>query len=144
MTPKIKTPWWYWTTLAGLFVWAGIAVWFYWIDRTLPDAEYLDLYGNDLLDMRGRVPLWATAAYAIGVWGGLLGCAALLLRKKWALPVYVISFAGALIAWAWNIADETGRASLEGGGWVMLVIVLGMCLFQIWFTRLMRDRGVLT
>lgn len=36
-------------------------------------------------------PIWLTAAYAFAVFAGTLGCIALLLRKKWAAPLFWIS-----------------------------------------------------
>ncbi len=42
-------------------------------------------------------PAWAVAGTALGVFGGVLGCIALLLRKKWALPVFVLSLIGIIV-----------------------------------------------
>jgi hypothetical protein len=39
-------------------------------------------------------PGWSVAATGIAVLGGALGCVGLLLRRKWALPVFVLSLAG--------------------------------------------------
>ena len=39
-------------------------------------------------------PAWATAGFAIGVFGGAVGCILLLLRKRVALPLLVLSLAG--------------------------------------------------
>lgn len=41
-------------------------------------------------------PAWVIAAFAIAVWGGALGCLALLLRKKWAMPILLVSLIGIL------------------------------------------------
>jgi ABC-type xylose transport system permease subunit len=42
-------------------------------------------------------PGWAVAATALAVFGGVLGCIGLLLRKRWALPVFVVSLVGILV-----------------------------------------------
>lgn len=39
-------------------------------------------------------PGWSVAATGVAVLGGALGCVGLLLRRKWALPVFVLSLAG--------------------------------------------------
>lgn len=39
-------------------------------------------------------PAWATAAFAIGVFGGAVGCILLLLRRQVAIHVFVISLMG--------------------------------------------------
>lgn len=40
------------------------------------------------------LPPWMTAAFAIGVFGGLLGCIALAWRRRWSVPLLVASLAG--------------------------------------------------
>lgn len=42
-------------------------------------------------------PAWAIAATAIAVFGGALGSIGLLLRKKWAFPVLVLSLLGIFV-----------------------------------------------
>ena len=42
-------------------------------------------------------PGWAVAATAIAVFGGVLGAVGLLARRKWALPVFVLSLLGILV-----------------------------------------------
>ena len=42
-------------------------------------------------------PGWAVASTAIAVIGGALGCIGLLIGKKWALPLFVISVIGVLV-----------------------------------------------
>lgn len=43
-----------------------------------------------------NMPLWVNSVFAAEVFGGVLGCVGLLLRKKWALPLFVISLLGVL------------------------------------------------
>jgi len=139
----VKPPVWYWVIVIILLLWAFVGVTFYYLEQTMSEAKYLEIYGQDLSEMRRRIPTWSTAAYAFGVWGGLLGVIGLLLRRKWATPVYIVSLFGALGAWGWNVADDVGRASLSEGGWVMLVLVIGLCIFQIVFARRMTAKGIL-
>lgn len=42
------------------------------------------------------MPSWVNGIFAAEVFGGVLGCVALLLRKKWALPLFCISIVGVL------------------------------------------------
>jgi len=52
---------------------------------TMPEAYQLIIDGR---------PAWATAAFAIGVCGGAVGCILLLLRRQVAIYVFVISLMG--------------------------------------------------
>jgi len=42
-------------------------------------------------------PAWATGGFAIGVFGGAVGCILLLLRRRVALPVFILSLAGIIV-----------------------------------------------
>lgn len=42
-------------------------------------------------------PAWAVGATALAVFGGVLGCLGLLLRKRWAYPVLLLSLVGILV-----------------------------------------------
>ena len=66
-----------------------------YIAQTNPDtvAQMPEVYQ---VIIAGR-PAWATAAFAIGVFGGAVGCILLLLRKRVALPVLVISLLGVIV-----------------------------------------------
>ena len=41
-------------------------------------------------------PLWVNIVFVCEVFGGTLGCIGLLLKKKWALPLFVVSILGVL------------------------------------------------
>ena len=62
---------------------------------------------------------WAVAATAIAVFGGVLGSIGLLVRKKWAFPVFALSLLGILIQdfGLFVLADgmEVAGAELENG-----------------------------
>ncbi len=51
--------------------------------------------------INGR-PAWATAGFAIGVFGGAVGCILLLMRKRVAVPVLILSGAGVVLTSAFT------------------------------------------
>ena len=62
-------------------------------------------------------PSWVTSAFAIAVNACAMGCVLLLLRKSWAIPVFILSLLGVLLQFGHNyfIADGFaifGRTSL--------------------------------
>jgi hypothetical protein len=55
--------------------------------KTMPENQQ-HLYRN--------MPLWVNTVFAGEVFGGALGCVGLLLRKKWAMYLFVVSILGVL------------------------------------------------
>lgn len=107
----------------------------YVFDKTLSDEKYTEMYGEAMTATRDIYPLWATGAYAIAVWGGLLAAICLLLRKKVALPLFVISLIAAIICFIPVFTESAFAEASEGTHWVMPVIVVVLGLIEIWWTR---------
>lgn len=92
----------------------------------LPDAERM-LYEN--------IPAWATAAFAVAVFGGVLGSLLLLLRKSWAVPVFIASLAAIFVQDYYWFFVATPLEVYGPGGMIMpaMVIVIGVLL--VWYSR---------
>lgn len=92
----------------------------------LPEAERM-LYEN--------MPVWATGAFALAVFGGALGSLLLLLRKSWAVPVFVASLAGLVVQ---NYHSFFIAKSIEvngPGGLILPAMVLVIALLLLWYSR---------
>lgn len=94
--------------------------------QALP-AEDQQLYTN--------VPTWATAAFAIAVWGSTLGCVLLLLRKKLATPVLIIAFAGIVVQMVHQLFISKSIEVYGPGGAIMPVMVVLIGAFLVWYSR---------
>lgn len=131
---SIKPPTWYWVVAVIAILWnlMGVSAYIQQITMSaatldaLPEAERL-LYEN--------FPIWANAAFAIAVFAGFLGCVALLLRKKIALPLFWLSLMGVLIQSIYNVF-LSGAMELYGpASLVMPLVILLFALFLIWMTK---------
>ncbi len=89
-------------------------------------------------------PTWVVALWAIAVWGGVLGCMLLLLRKRLAAPVFLISFVCMILTSIYNFALSDGLA-LMGGAAAAFTVVIFLFALGLWlYARAMAQRGVLT
>jgi hypothetical protein len=87
-------------------------------------------------------PLWAVAFWAIGVFGGVIGCVLLLLRNRFAFPVLLASLIGAIVSnlgglfllGGMEVMRETG-----GLGFSAVPIVVGA--FLAYYARAIGKRG---
>ncbi len=87
--------------------------------------------------IEGR-PLWATAAFAIAVFGGSLGCLLLLLRKSVAFYVLIASLLGVIVSMI-HIFAVAGFSSFEV--WIGVLMQLVVTLFLIWYSKLAESKG---
>ncbi len=89
----------------------------------LPEAE------RALFD---SVPAWATAAFAIAVFGGLLASVALLMRKTIAKYLFLVSLIGILVQMIYNFFISGAMDVYWPGGMIMpvMVIILGVFLYM--------------
>lgn len=79
--------------------------------------------------MWASMPAWAWGGYAIAVFAGTLGAIGLLMRKKWAAPLFLISLIAVLVQFAYPfiIADglnTLGMAALLFPAFIILVAIV--------------------
>lgn len=76
--------------------------------------------------LRDAVPAWMPAMTIVGVVCGALGCLALLLRKKWATPLFILSLIGV-------IGQDVGLFTLSGviEAYGMVPVILQSLVFAI-------------
>lgn len=84
------------------------------------------------------IPVWSYSAYALAVFGGLVGSILLALGKKLAFPVLVISLAGVIVQQYYNFVVIDAISIMGWGIVVMPVIVTSIALLLV----LISQRGV--
>lgn len=90
------------------------------------------------------IPAWVTAAYALAVFGGSLGCLLLLMRKKLATVVFTVSFISILIQMTYNIFMSKAVEVYGPGGAIMPVMIIIIGAFLIWYSKKMEQQGVIS
>jgi hypothetical protein len=85
------------------------------------------------------VPAAITGAFAIATWAGLIGSLGLLLAKRWALPMLVLSLLGCL-ALEGCIVFLSGMLDIFGGIALPAAVVL-VALLLAWLAWHARRRG---
>lgn len=127
-----KPPLWFWIVSVLALLWNLMGVLAYLGQAYMTD-EMKSEYSQEQLSLMESTPAWITAVFAIAVWGGLLGCIALILRKKWAKPVLLLSFIAIVIQMGYSFfmtnASEVYGA-VQGIITPILVILIGAVLVQ--------------
>jgi len=97
-------------------------------------ASFPELYRPII---EGR-PAWATAAFAVAVFGGSLGCLLLLLRKSAAFYVLIASLLGVIVSMM-HIFGVAGFSTFEI--WIGVLMQLVVTAFLIWYSKLVERKG---
>jgi hypothetical protein len=86
-------------------------------------------------------PVWATAAFAIAVNAGALGSLFLLLRKAWAVPMFVLSLAGVLVQNVHAFGLANGLEIWGTNGLILPAIVVVISIALLLYAHLTKKRG---
>ncbi len=143
MGQTIRTPWHLWVVGVVALLWNGYGC----VDYTMTQMQgeaWLTSMGMTAAQIAyfDAMPAWTHAVWAIGVWGGLLGALLLLLRRKWATPVFVASFLGWLAGAIYSFALSDGM-EVMGNMWPMQIVIGAACVFFIWYAWMLARKGVL-
>jgi len=140
MSTSVKPPLWFWAVSAAMLLWNGLGVMAYIADATIA-ADALKALPDAERALRESRPAWATAAFAVAVFGGAVGCLLLLVRNRWALPVLVVSLIGVIVQMTHAFLIANSFEVYGPGGLIMPVMVLALSLCLVWFARRARTRG---
>jgi hypothetical protein len=135
----------FWVIGGLLLAWNLIGLYFYYQQSILTEAVMLEagLTGPQIAHIV-NTPAWGHSGYAIAVNAGVLGAIFLLLRKSWAIPMFLLSLVGVFVQ---DLDAIVLRDALEvwGTGALYLpVTVIVVCAFEIWYARAVKAKGWLS
>lgn len=130
-----KPPIWFWIVSVVALVWNGLGVMAYLARAFATDEMIAALPEEQQAEFLAEYPAWYTAAFAIAVFAGIMGCFALLIKKKWAYSLFVLSAIGAIIQHAYLFMN------VDMPSLVMPVMVIVVCVFLIWFAKNATAKG---
>lgn len=133
----------FWIIGGAALVWNLIGLAFY-IGQVTMTPEALSQMTEEIQEFFLATPVWSNAAYAIAVNAGVLGSALMLLRKSWAVPMFMLSMIGIVVQDidAFVLRDAF---SIVGVGSLIvpsMVFVIGIAL--ILYSRAAKERGWLS
>ena len=90
------------------------------------------------------LPGWLTAFWALAVWGGLAGALLLLMRSRYAVWAFAVSFVGVVVDLGYQLFMTDIPASLRQGMLGMLDwLILAVAGILLWYSWSMDKKGVL-
>jgi hypothetical protein len=134
-----KPPVSFYVTGSLFLVWNLIGLMLYYQQMTL-SPEALASMGAEMVAFMEATPVWANSGYAIAVNAGVIASIALLLKKSWAFPMYLLSFAGVLVQDLDAFVLRDVVAVWGSGALYVPSAVIVICVIEIWYSRSVANR----
>jgi len=122
--------------------WNMMGAFDYFMTQT-KNASYLAKFDQTQLDYYYGYPVWVEFFWALAVWGGVLGTVLLLMRKRLAVPVFLVSFVSMVVTAIYSYGFYNGMEVMGTGGFVFTLVIFFVALGLWLYARAMRARGVL-
>jgi hypothetical protein len=141
--PPAGRPWHLWLVgILGL-LWNLMGAYDYLMTQTQNEA-YMSQFTPEQLEYFYGFPSWAVAFWAVAVWGGVLGTILLLLKKRLAVPVFMVSFLSMVVTSVYNFILSDGLEMMGGVGPLLFSALVFLVALGLWiYSRAMAKRGVL-
>ena len=138
-----KPTWHFWAISVVSLLWNAMGALDYTMSHTR-NAAYMAQFTPEQLAYFYGFPAWATAFWALGVWGAISGSIFLLLRKSWAVPAFAIAVFGLLGTGFYQFTTEMPASFKTPGMIAFTVAIWAVTLFLLWYAHQKRGQGILT
>jgi len=129
---------WIISVLALLWNLLGVAMFFLQINMP---PEALAAMPAEQRALYESTPGWVNGAFAVAVFGGALGSAMLLMKKRLALPLLALSLLGVVVQMGYTYLMTPAFRVFGAGGALLPAMLVLIALFLVWFARRSLARG---
>jgi len=136
-------PWHAWFS-GGILLLFGIASCFDYIMSISQGEMYFRSSGmsNEQIAYYTSFPIWATIGWTVSVWGNLFASAAMLLRYRQSVDLFIICLVGSLIFIIYSYFFSAGIEAM-GVLWPMPIIMAAITVGMIFYCRYLTRSKVL-
>ncbi len=134
MSNSSKPPVWFWivSTLALLWNLSGVLN---YLMQAFATPEMLAAMPEHQREYMEQTPSWVIGCFAIAVWGGTIGSILLLIRKRVAYTLLIISFVGVLGQVSYSLLLSNAIEVYGPSGMVLPILIIGIGLYLIYFAK---------
>lgn len=141
---KARAPWHLWVVGIVALLWDAMGALDYVMTQT-KNPEYMAEFTPEQLEFFYGFPLWVNAAWAIAIWGGILACILLLLRKAIAVPVFLVSWLAMVLTSFHNFVLSNGLEIMgDPFSLIFSAVIFLVALALYFYARAMRNNGVIS
>ena len=126
-----KPPIWFWIASIIALIWNAMGIYQY-LQQAYNTESFRALYTPEQLVLADSSPAWAKAAFAIAVFGSVLACILLLLRKKLAKTVFLVALIAIVVQMTHGllIAKSYEVSSTLQTSMAIVVPIVGLLLYM--------------
>ena len=140
MKDDVKIPISFWIISGVGLLWNLVGLYSFYSDLTI-SAEALDALTDAQRQLYENVPSWIYIVYGIAVVTGTIGCIALLLRKSWAVSVFLVSLIAVIVQFAHSFFLTDAVQAMGIVAVIMPVVVFGIALGLYFYSKNSLDKG---
>lgn len=124
---KTSAPVWFWVISVIALLWYLMDMSAFFMRVLMTDVA-MNAMPENQQHFYQNIPLWVNIVFACEVFGGTLGSIALLLRKKWALLLFVVSIFGVLsqTSYLWFLTDHVSTLGTPAVVMPLVAILIGI------------------
>lgn len=145
----VKTPWHLWVVGILSLAWNAFGANDY-IQTQMGNVAYyetmlegIDATPEQALAYFQSYPAWMDAAWAVGVWGAVLGSLLLLLRSRFAVLVFALSLLGLAVTTVYQLVQGQPEWAQGTTTTIITVVIWSIATFLLIYAGSMRSKGVL-
>ena len=142
MTTSSKPSVGYWIIAVVALIWNAMGV-FQYLASTLLKDTMSEALTEEQLALMNNLPSWYNIVFAVAVFAGILGCLLLLMRKKLAVPIFLISMLAVIAQmgywmFATDVMDVYGTEAV-----IMPIVVIIVSIFLYFYSKSAASKGLL-
>ncbi len=148
-TLSTRTPWHLWAVGVISLAWNAFGANNY-LQTQLGNLAYIEgmvagtgVSAAEALAHYGAYPAWVHAAWALGVWGAVLGSLLLLLRQRFAAWAFALSLLGLAGTAFYQVTSEQPEWVTGGSSTVISIVIWSIASFLLIYSVSMKNKGVL-
>ncbi len=122
-----SVPGWFWAVAGLALLWEAFGCYMYVSQSLIADEARTGGYAT--------MASWQWGVFAVAVWSGLLGAIGLLLRKRWAVMLLLLSLVAAAVQYGYAAVQGSLQAADTPIAVSVLVVALGLVIFSNYANR---------
>ncbi|GAB5399586.1 MAG: hypothetical protein Aureis2KO_11710 [Aureisphaera sp.] len=133
----------YWVIAVIALLWNLMGLFQFAVSNFMEDTM-VDSYTPEQLELVNNLPSWYNIVFGVAVIGGVLGCIFLLIRKKLAVTLFLLSMIAVVIQMGYWIFATDVMDVMGVGSVIMPILVIIVAIFLYMYSKSAVKKGWLS